>query len=257
MPYLGFLAGNLHTHGTQDEGEPYQGTYLIATDDQDRIIGTAAHYNLGSTVIYADNTAAARELADHIVRATGPPKYVLGEEACARTLLDRLAADGATPENIDEYVAAELTAQTFTPTETSSVRPARREETPILAAMRAAYHHEHFGRQPDLAGEIADLEERFETVLPYVAETQGRIAGCCIALAVTPRAAFIGGMYVDPRMRGQGVGKSLMSGICARLLPGRQRIVLIVRQSNEPARRCYRSVGFADVGPYLIVRMRD
>jgi len=63
--------------------------------------------------------------------------------------------------------------------------------------------------------------------------------------------AMIGGMYVEPRSRGKGVGRALLleSLRRAKALSGLEEVVLAVTVGNERARQLYTSVGFV---PYCL-----
>ena len=67
----------------------------------------------------------------------------------------------------------------------------------------------------------------------------------------TRHKAHIGGMYVAPEARGQGIGRALLAEAVARAgsLPGVEELVLAVTVGNEEARRLYTSAGFE---PYCV-----
>lgn len=62
--------------------------------------------------------------------------------------------------------------------------------------------------------------------------------------------AFIGGMYVAPEFRGQGIGRALLGAAVsrARKLPDLKQINLTVVTSNQAARSLYKSCGFETFG---------
>ena len=61
--------------------------------------------------------------------------------------------------------------------------------------------------------------------------------------------ASIGGMYVPPEYRGQGIGKALLLDAItrARTLSGLEDLILAVTVGNERTRALYVAVGFASV----------
>ncbi len=67
----------------------------------------------------------------------------------------------------------------------------------------------------------------------------------------TCHKAHIGGMYVVPEARSQGVGRALLDAVVthARSMSGVEEVVLAVTVGNEPARRLYIAGGFK---PYCI-----
>ena len=61
------------------------------------------------------------------------------------------------------------------------------------------------------------------------------------------------GMYVQPELRGQGIGKALLQEVIAQAnrLSGLEQLHLMVVTTNEAARALYRSMGFAVYGTVL------
>jgi predicted GNAT family acetyltransferase len=56
--------------------------------------------------------------------------------------------------------------------------------------------------------------------------------------------AQLGGTWIEPRFRGQGIGKAAMRSTAARLLEDVPRVTLHVRHNNDAAIGCYSAVGF-------------
>lgn len=59
-------------------------------------------------------------------------------------------------------------------------------------------------------------------------------------------AGWVGGVYVTPSARGQGIAKMLMAALLGRVrsYPGLEQITLAVSHTQEAARKLYRSLGF-------------
>lgn len=67
----------------------------------------------------------------------------------------------------------------------------------------------------------------------------------------TRHKGSIYGMYVEPAVRGTGVGRLLLSALleqARRRCAGLEQIHLTVVSSNEPAQRLYRAMGFVTYG---------
>ena len=66
----------------------------------------------------------------------------------------------------------------------------------------------------------------------------------------TSHRATIFAMYVTPKMRSEGVGKSLLNGVVkqARIIEGIEKLNLSIVASNEKAKRLYSGVGFKVFG---------
>jgi ribosomal protein S18 acetylase RimI-like enzyme len=72
-----------------------------------------------------------------------------------------------------------------------------------------------------------------------VAESEGRLAGFVALLD-----AFIGGLFVDPRLHGQGIGRALV-GAAAKL---HGDLLVDVYSENAGALAFYRRLGFVETG---------
>jgi RimJ/RimL family protein N-acetyltransferase len=83
---------------------------------------------------------------------------------------------------------------------------------------------------------------------------EGNLVGTIFFNRDTPvklsHKAHIGAMYTSPTVRGQGVGKALISRVIelTRQMPGLEQIELSVTGGNEIAYRLYSSVGFETYG---------
>ena len=65
--------------------------------------------------------------------------------------------------------------------------------------------------------------------------------------AVTPRAAQVQGVWVNPAYRGQGLSAAAVATVCAAVLRDLSPVVsLYVNEHNLPARRAYARVGFTE-----------
>jgi ribosomal protein S18 acetylase RimI-like enzyme len=133
--------------------------------------------------------------------------------------------------------------------------PADREA--CLAIWEAASRHGHpflgedvLARQRDLVGDV--YLPQAQTV---VAERDGRIVGFIGLLD-----AFIGGLFVDPRAHGRGIGGLLV--LHAADLKG--ELAVEVYEANQGARAFYERMGFIAVGrrevddesfPHPLIRM--
>jgi predicted GNAT family acetyltransferase len=72
--------------------------------------------------------------------------------------------------------------------------------------------------------------------------------------AVTDRACQIQGVWVDPQLRGAGIGAAGMAAVVAECLRSVSPVVsLYVNDFNLPARRVYERVGFSQVGTFASV----
>lgn len=77
---------------------------------------------------------------------------------------------------------------------------------------------------------------------------EGALAGYCLAWLVVDEL-HIQNVAVDPDYRQRGLAKRLIEDMLhAAVEAGAEKALLEVRESNEAARRLYRSLGFAEQG---------
>jgi len=82
----------------------------------------------------------------------------------------------------------------------------------------------------------------------------GRVVFKAEVGAATRHACQVQGVWVDPALRGTGIGTAGMATVVAEALQSIAPVVsLYVNDFNTPARRCYANVGFADVGTFMSV----
>ena len=73
---------------------------------------------------------------------------------------------------------------------------------------------------------------------------------------IAPGVAHIAQMAVAPNHQGRGLGRTLVTAAMAAASATCRRMTLLVAESNQSAVRLYESVGFRDVGMFLVA-MRD
>jgi predicted GNAT family acetyltransferase len=72
--------------------------------------------------------------------------------------------------------------------------------------------------------------------------------------AATDAVCQVQGVWVDPVLRGRGIGTAGMAAVVDQALQSIAPVIsLYVNDYNVPARRAYANVGFADVGAFMSV----
>ncbi|MDR2662899.1 MAG: GNAT family N-acetyltransferase [Treponema sp.] len=85
-----------------------------------------------------------------------------------------------------------------------------------------------------------------------IAELEGRIAGKININAQSFTRFQIGGVYVIPQLRNLGIARAMTAALIRKYGPLKQKFSLFVKKTNVPARRVYRSIGFAKIADYRI-----
>jgi GNAT superfamily N-acetyltransferase len=125
-------------------------------------------------------------------------------------------------------------------------------EVESLLTSYLAEIHAAFGHDPtrDLPPEPADfLPPR--GVFLVVRHGDGQPAGCCAVRLLDTDTAEVKRMWLDPSIRGRGVGRKLLEAIeSAAGSLGARRAVLDTNASLTAAIALYRSAGWVDVPAY-------
>ena len=139
-----------------------------------------------------------------------------------------------------------------------SVRLVREDELDILVPACVAMFTEEVGVSPVSGGAGAAYRARIAELVrsgrAYARIEDGRVIFKAEIGAATAQACQVQGVWVDPRSRGRRLSVGGMAAVvelarrdCA------PRVSLYVNDFNVAARRCYASVGFAEVGTFATV----
>lgn len=104
-------------------------------------------------------------------------------------------------------------------------------------------------RSYDFPWSLRGFESSLEQGLNYIFySADGTKLGYCCILPVLDEAHILN-ICVVPEFQGKGVAKSALDNVFAKLQESNYQIVLLeVRQSNQPAEKLYRSLGFSHDG---------
>lgn len=82
----------------------------------------------------------------------------------------------------------------------------------------------------------------------YVARDENGVSGFLILCMTGALVGYIQTVCIDPRVRGQGLGSSLLDFAEQRILRVSPNIFMCVSSFNEGARRLYERLGYKEVG---------
>ena len=138
------------------------------------------------------------------------------------------------------------------------VRPVRPDEVPLLMPACIAMFTEEVGVSP-LVGDggalyRARVEELVASGRAFARIEHGRVLFKAEVGAVTRAACQVQGVWVDPALRGQGMGTAGMASVVRQAQASIAPVVsLYVNDFNAAARRSYQKVGFRQVGTFASV----
>jgi len=124
-----------------------------------------------------------------------------------------------------------------------------------LAALHGAYEREEVlpaAAQFNAAVSRLNTERLFASEQMLVAELDGRLVGKVNTNATAFTRCQVGGVYVHPDHRGQGIARRMTGEFVAGLFAQGWGVSLFARKSNASARRAYQRLGFAITGDYRI-----
>ncbi|HVA60291.1 MAG TPA: GNAT family N-acetyltransferase [Mycobacteriales bacterium] len=139
-----------------------------------------------------------------------------------------------------------------------AVRPVRLEELDILLPACIAMFTEEVGVSPVAADGGALYRARIAELIgqgrAFARIDDGRVVFKAEIGALARDACQVQGVWVDPELRGRGLGSHGMAAVVAQAQASLAPVVsLYVNDFNDIARRAYDRVGFAEVGRFMSV----
>jgi predicted GNAT family acetyltransferase len=138
------------------------------------------------------------------------------------------------------------------------VRRVNPEEVNVLLPACVAMFTEEVGVPPDSGDGGAMYRQRVSELVgsgrAFALIEDGRVVFKAEIGAATQGACQVQGVWVDPPLRGRGIGTAGMAAVVDEALKSVAPVVsLYVNDYNVPARRAYAKVGFIDVGAFMSV----
>jgi uncharacterized protein len=138
------------------------------------------------------------------------------------------------------------------------VRPARPDELDVLYPACVAMYTEELGVSPDAAGGAVAYRARIAQLISrhhaFVHIEDGEVVFKAELGAVTPYAAQLQSVWVNPRFRGKGLAAGGVAAVCSVALRHIAPVVcLYVNENNKPARRTYDRVGFTESARFATI----
>jgi uncharacterized protein len=131
------------------------------------------------------------------------------------------------------------------------VRRVRPDQLDVLYPACVAMYTEELGISPEIQGGAALYRARVAHLISkgyaFAQIEDGEVLFKAELHAVTPVACQVQSVWVNPKYRGRGLAAPGVAAVCATAMRDYAPIVsLYVNEHNEPARRTYDRVGFAE-----------
>jgi uncharacterized protein len=219
----------------------------------DRLAGVVLLLPGRLTVPWSPDLTAARHLGYHL-RRRHRPTMMVGPRSHVDTLWQAWAPDLATRRFHDQrlYICRRAPPGPRVP----GFRKARLADAAVLVTHAARMEFEDLGRDPSLEDpelHARVVRDRIKQGKTLVVERGGRVVFQINVGTITPDGCQVGGTYVPPRFRGQGLSVEGMRATLAHLLERHPAVTLHVNEDNRPAVRCYERVGFIRATPYRLL----
>lgn len=138
----------------------------------------------------------------------------------------------------------------------TGLRCARAAEWRTIAKNAAAMEVEDLGVDPsatDMALHERVVRERIDAGRTWVIHDHDEIVFQINVGTDSKRVCQVGGTYIPPKFRGQGLASRAMAALGRLLLVDHQVVTLHVNEANLPAVRCYERAGFRPDVPFRLI----
>lgn len=188
-----------------------------------------------------------------------PTMSVHGRRELVAGLWETLGLHWGAPR---EYRGGQLLMELSSPVDPRlvlpGIRPASLDEFRSVLPAAAAMYREELGSDPFAVGSGVPFRRRVARSLArrrtwVGTDHGGRIVYKADIAAFAPRVAQIQGVWVEPDMRGTGLGTGGTAAVCAALQARGFTPSLVVNETNPAAVRAYRRVGMTSEVAYATV----
>ncbi|MGL5826055.1 MAG: GNAT family N-acetyltransferase [Nocardioides sp.] len=211
--------------------------------------------NLVPVQVEAEDAIAFAERAH---RNRGSVSTIFGPEAAVRGVYDALGGDRATPRDLRwgqphlELASAPLIAPD------PAVRRSTSADLNLLYPACVAMYTEEVGVSPEGSQGGDHYRARVEQLISrgwsFVRIDDGRLVFKAEVACVSPYAAQIQGVYVDPAHRGRGLAAAGVAAVVRQIHTGIAPVAsLYVNEWNVPARRAYARCGFRESARFATI----
>lgn len=209
-------------------------------------------------VPYAPLSERDAEAIGALLRKRHRPTMMVGPRAACDALWEAFAPDAEVDRRYDQRLYVCDAAQPLDPV--PGFRKATLDDLDVVAEHARRMEYEDLGRWPDAgdpAGWRHGIRRRIDNGQTWVIERDGQLLFQIHVGTVTAWGAQVGGTWVPPEHRGQGLATQGMLGLSRAMLPGHRQLTLHVNEANEPAVRTYRRAGYREDVPFRLITLMD
>lgn len=255
-----FLRGNMRVAGLIDDGSRYGGAYVAAFED-DRIIGVAAHYQIGNVIVQLPvrNDEVLRRTVElsgrEVTGFLGPYDQIVA--ACEALAFDRSTARYDSRQGLYALALNKLNVPDALAEHRVSARLFEPDDFDTLIEWYLQYVLELSGEAetPKVRQRWRDGVQRMhDEKRAWVLIDDDELVASTAFNSALPDIVQIGGVFTPTDKRSRGYAKC---AVAASLIEARdngvERAVLFTGEDNVPAIRAYEALGFEKVGDYGLI----
>jgi predicted GNAT family acetyltransferase len=227
-----------------------RGRFYACRNEQDELVGIAL---IGHTNLFETSSAEAIEAFAALARQVPSPHLLMAEHNAAQRFWEHYAGHGRSPRLLNPVLFLHQRKPPAGCSPVEGLRPATTAELDEVMNAQAAMAFELSGVDPSKKDPVGFRERcllRIERGRVWVLMRDRRLIFKTDVMAETPEAAYIEGVYVSPRERGQGYGRRCLAEVGRLLLQRTEAVFLFVEHLDARARDFYVSIGFRFGGNY-------
>jgi ribosomal protein S18 acetylase RimI-like enzyme len=220
-----------------------RGTFYGCRDGRGRLAGVAL---VGHVTQFEARTDAALRALAHAAQDCSAAHVIMGEQAAVRSFWEHYAPGGQTPRRACRELLLEQ-RWPVAPAAVPGLRLATMADLDLILPVQARMAEEECGVNPlavDPQGFRARCALRVARGRIWVLVAAGRLLFKADAMAETPAAVYLEGIYVAAHERGRGLGRRCMLQLGGALLSPTRIICLLVHEWNGQAAGFYQAAGY-------------
>ncbi|MFN4160242.1 MAG: GNAT family N-acetyltransferase [Gemmobacter sp.] len=254
-----FPRANLARHGLEGSDDPHA-TWFWVVPAPDGALRAAVGVTGAGMVLPQMAGALPADWAELRAALRGVPVTgVVGPAAQVRRVVEGLRLEGAATRHdaTEPGFALDLADLAVPLGADDGITPASAADAGVLCDWRTAYQAEVLGAGAAEAGRLAqrDIEGYLAAGSHRVLWRGGQPVAFCGFNAALPDIVQVGGVWVPPDLRGQGLARRAVALHLAEARDaGVRRACLFA--ASEAAERAYRAIGFGPAAPMALVLFR-
>jgi ribosomal protein S18 acetylase RimI-like enzyme len=240
-----YLRSLVHEFGVDPTGSPEHGRFLGGWRRKELV--SVLFFGNSRNITTLGEPEDLVPVLEQALEGPDYPRLFVGPARHAPIVRRGFSRSGAQPYLDREQVYYLLTPRTHNPLD-APVRPARREETEVVARAQAAMTEEDLKVPPgqiDMRRLREISEKRIEEGKVWVWMEGDTLLFKTEESARAPDGVLVGGVFTHPDYRGRGLATRGVAAWAGRLFEaGLERMALHVSATNTPAIRAYERAGF-------------